>query len=315
MNIHPILLDLSKNLVNSPDRYEAHNNIKPLLQSLCLDQDFIHEALTIYLNNPKSLHQVRNNTIPLLSSGDLFFGINIFCPIRDGGTDITSDNIHHHGWRLLSSGVISGDGYETISFVNNSHCNLTGKRVNLEVDEVFRHTKGDIRFIDSNTAHVVFHNTSISATLAIWSADHIISTQSIKRKLEGFPLLRKSITKTIHGLGLNEFLGLNSLKGLYFHPEGGKIIETKNYSRPFDGEHNEILQCWFKFFQQISFNNPDFWLKRKRYAPFEAIELIDKLINNEPIKDIGIWGNPRRRFSKTQILQAIDNSVPGNTSF
>jgi len=315
MNIHPILQDLSKNLINNSNRYEAHNNIKPLLQRLCLDQDFLHEALTIYLTDPKSLQNVRNNTIPLLSSGDLFFGINIFCPIRDGGIDISSDNIHHHGWRLLSTGVISGDGYETINFVKNSHCNLTGKQVNLEVDEIFRHTKGDIRFIDSNTAHVVFHNMSTSATLAIWSADHIISTQSIKRKLETFPLLRKSITKTIHGFGLNEFFGLNSLKGLYYHPEGGKIIETKNYSKPYDGELKEILQCWFKFFQQINFNNPEFWKERKKYAPIEAFELIEKLINNEPIKDIGIWGNPRRRFSKTQILQAIDNSAPGDNPY
>jgi hypothetical protein len=315
MNTHPILLDLSKNLINNPDRYEAHENIKPILQNLCLDRDFLHEALTGYLNDPKSLKNAKNNTIPLLSSGDLFFGINLFCPIRDGGLNITSDNIHHHGWRLLSTGVISGEGYETINFVKNSHLNREGGYVNLEIDEIFRHTKGDIRFIDSNTAHVVFHNTSTSATLAIWSADHIITTQSIKRRLEAFPLLRKSITKTIHTFGLNELLGLNALKGLYYHPKGGKIVETKNYSKPYDGNLQEILRCWFKFFQQIEFNNPEFWLQRKKYAPIEAIELIEKLINNEPIKDIGIWGNLRRRFSKTQILQAIDNSVSGDNSY
>jgi hypothetical protein len=222
-------LDLSKNLINNPDRYEAHENIKPILQNLCLDRDFLHEALTGYLSNPKSLKNAKNNTIPLLSSGDFFFGINLFCPIRDGGLNITSDNIHHHGWRLLSTGVISGEGYETINFVKNSHLNREEGYVNLEIDEIFRHTKGDIRFIDSNTAHVVFHNTSTSATLARWSADQIIKTQSIKRRLEAFPLLRKSITKTIHAFGLNELLGLNPIETLYFHPEGGKIIQSKNY--------------------------------------------------------------------------------------
>jgi len=308
MNTHPILLDLSKNIAKNPDRYEAHENIKPLFKNLCSDRDFLHEALTAHLCDPKVLHNATINTIKLLSSGDLFFGINLFCPIRDGAIDITSDNIHHHGWRLLTTGVISGDGYETINFLKNSHLSNNRNQVNLKVDEIYRHTQGDIRFIDSNTAHVVFHNTSTSATLAIWSADHIISTQSIKRRLEAFPLIRKSITQTIHKFRLNKLLGLNDLKGLYFHPEGGKIVETRDYSKTYDGNLQEILRCWFIFFQQIEFTDSKFWIERKKYAPIEALELIDKLISGEPISDIGIWGDLRRRFSKKQILQAIDNT-------
>ena len=50
----------------------------------------------------------------------------------------------------------------------------------------------------------------------------------------------------------------------------------------------------------------------KQSAPFEAKPLIDKLINGVAINDIGIWGDQRRRFSKAQILQAIDNSTSGN---
>jgi hypothetical protein len=312
MNVHPALLDLSKNLIKNPDRYEAHKSLKPVLKKICKDKEFIHEFLKFYLSNPNSLSNIRNNTIPLYSSGDIFFGINIFCPLRDGAIDITSDNIHHHGWRLLSTGVISGEGYESINFVKNSHKNKYEGKVNIEIEEIFRHTQGDIRFIDSNTAHVVFHNSSTSATLAFWSADHIISTQSIKRKLEAYPKLRKSITKTIHSIGLNNLLGLNSVKGLYFHPENGKIVETQNYSKPFDGNNQEILNCWFKFFQQIDFNDPDFWIHIKKSAPIESLHLIDKLIIGEQIEDIGIWGNLRRRFSKTQIIQAVDNSHPAS---
>lgn len=42
------------------------------------------------------------------------------------------------------------------------------------------------------------------------------------------------------------------------------------------------------------------------------MDLIEKLINNDTIKDIGIWGNLRRRFSKTQVLQTVNNSVLGD---
>ena len=36
-------------------------------------------------------------------------------------------------------------------------------------------------------------------------------------------------------------------------------------------------------------------------------ELCDKLINDEFISDLGIKGNIRRRFTKNQILEAINN--------
>jgi len=313
MNLHPILSDISKELIKNPDKYEAHEKIKPVIQNLCNDMDFLHEALKICLSKPKSLENVRNNTITFLSSGDLIFAVNIFCPLRDGGIDITSDNIHHHGWRLLSTGLISGEGYSTINFVKNTHLIRENNDIKLEVEEIYTHKKDEVRFIDSNSAHVVFHPQKTCATLAIWSADQKITSQVIKRKLAEFPLIRKSITKTIHALRLNDLFRLNSLKGLYYHPEAGRIVETKNYSKPYDGSYEEILNCWFTFFQQIKFNDSEFWEKRKKTAPKQAVNLIDKLISGEPIKDVGIWGNLRRRFSKTQILQAIDNSILAET--
>ena len=306
---HPALLDLSGLLIKNQDRYEAHDRAKPMIKQLCHDRGFLHEVLREYLNNPNVLKTANQLMIPLVNSGDIIISINFFCPIRDGAKHITHDNIHHHGWRLLTTSVISGHGYDTINFVRNSHEDITGKSVNLKVKEIYKHVSGEPRFIDSHQAHVVFHNESLCSTLAVWSADRIISTQSIKRKLERFPTARKAAVKIIHKIGLNNVLKLNSIDGTYFHPEGGKIIQTKNYNKPFDGNREEILGCWFKFFEQIEFNDPDYWEKLKIHAPREAIPLINKLTSNEPLPDNGIWGSPRRRFSKTQILQAIDYSA------
>ena len=311
---HPTLINLSQSIINNKNRYEAHEKIKKELASLCLDREFIYEALRGFLSDHKNLHNANYLTIPLLNSGDIIIQINLFCPIRDRSENITHDNIHHHGWRLLTTGVISGDGYETINFKRKSHEVRSGLTVKLEIDEIYRHSKNDIRFIDSFTPHVVFHNDSLSATLAIWSADQIIPSQNIKRIFHRFPQFQRLGASVLHRLNLNNFFGLNQLKGLYYHPEGGKIIETQNYSKPFDGNRVEILNCWFKFFEQINFTDADFWLRIKKSAPFEAKPLIDKLINGIAIDDIGIWGDQRRRFSKTQILQAIDNSASKNIS-
>ena len=309
---HPALVDLSRKLIENPDRYEAHETIKPTVKQLCLDRDFLHAALKAYLVDPKVLWDADYLSIPLLHSGDVIVQINLFCPIRDGGKDITHDNIHHHGWRLLTSGVMSGDGYEAIDFVHGSHNHREGDKVKLEVEEIYRHVAGEIRFIDSNKAHVVFHNQSLSSTLAVWSADRVITSQGIKRHLTKLPTLRKWAVKAIHTIGLNDALGLNPLIGLYYHPKDGRIVETKNYNKPFDGDREEILCCWFKFFQQIKFDDADFWQSLKKEAPPEAYPLIEMLITGEPIPDIGIWGDLHRRFSKTQILQSLDHSFPGD---
>ena len=302
---HPALIDLSNLLIKNKDRYEAHDKARPIIKQLCQDRDFLHEALRGYLKDPSLLQNANQLMIPLINSGDIIISINFFCPIKGGVENITHDNIHHHGWRLLTTGVMSGKGYESINFIRASHNNRVGKIVKLKIKEVFRHVRGDPRFLDSNQAHVVFHNKSLCSTLAVWSADRIIATQSVKRRLEKFPNIRKFAVKAIHSIGLNETLKLNPINGTYFQPEDGKIIQTKNYNKPVDGNREEILGCWFKFFQQVNFADADYWCKLKKQAPLEAVPLINKLISNETIPDDGILGNPRRYFSKTQILQAV----------
>ena len=71
--------------------------------------------------------------------------------------------------------------------------------------------------------------------------------QSIKRFLTPFPKLRKVCVDIIHKLGLGKFLGLNFGQGLYFHPQGGKIVETLNYSKPFDGDYKKVYNVILNF--------------------------------------------------------------------
>ena len=313
LSIHPALSQLSEKLIKNSDRHEAHKEVEPLIESLCNDKNFLHETLKGFLMGGDVMWRADSLSIPLLQSGDVLVQINIFCPIRDGAKLICHDNIHHHGWRLLSTGVVSGEGYEAINFVHNTHKKREGSNVKLEIDEIIQHRPGEVRFLDSNTAHVVFHTKSLTATLAVWSADRIILSQGIKRYVEKIPSLKKWVVKSIHALRLNNILGLNPLKGLYYHPENGKIVETQNYSKPFDGNREEILGCWFKFFQSIEFDDKVFWKEISKNAPPEAIPLIEMLTTGVTIPDKGIWGNLRRRFSKTQILQALDNTTPADT--
>ena len=101
---------------------------------MCSDKNFIHEAIKncITENN----FYLMKNFFYLLIEGDVIIAIKLFPPIYDKEKNITHDNIHHHGWRLLTTGVISGDGYETINFVKNSHLNRDGEAVKLNQKHV-----------------------------------------------------------------------------------------------------------------------------------------------------------------------------------
>ena len=302
-----ILKEIANTIHNSKDRYAAHEKIKNHFEELCYDMKFIHEALKDCIIDPKFLNNADNLFFYLLVEGDVMIVINLFPPIYDKEKNITHDNIHHHGWRLLTTGAISGNGYETINFIKKSHEKVENNEVKLEIESMYRHTLGGSKFIDSNQAHVVFHPETTTATLALWSANKQLTNQKIKKMLKNFPNIKKLLTTMAHKLQINQILGLNQIKGVYFHPENGKIVETKNYTKPFDGPVEEILPCMFKFFQQIKLNDSSFFLKIKEFLNPKYKDLCDKLIANEPIPDLGIKGNIRRRFSKDQILKAINN--------
>ena len=303
-----ILKELANTFHNNKDKYLAHKIIQKKLKDLCCDMNFIHNAIKECISNPKFFYNANNLYFYLLVEGDVIIAINLFPPIYDKAENITHDNIHHHGWRLLTTGVISGNGYETINFVKKSHLNVIGEEVKLKIEKAYRHTIGSLQFIDSEQAHVVFHPQSTTATLALWSAKKNLTNQKIKRILKNYPAFGKFTSNLVHKTGLSKFLGLNQKERVQFVPKNGKIIFNPNPAKEIDGPNQEIIQCMFKFFEQIKLNDSLFFNKIKNFAQKETHTLFDKLISGEPIADLGIKGDIRRRFSKKEILEALKNN-------
>lgn len=303
-----ILKNIAKEFHNNDDKYKIHNKLNNYLLKLSSDRKFLINSLKNCISRKNFfLNDAQNLFFYLLVEGDVIVAINLFPPIKNKEIDITHDNIHHHGWRLLSTSLILGEGYETINFKRKSHEKIQNNEVKLKIEESFKHVSGDVKFIDSEQAHVVFQPQSTSATLAVWSSDRSLRNQKFKKLFSNFPFVNKFISNTIHQLNLNNFFGLNKKDGVYFHPENGKIIVTQNYSKPIDGERKEITHCMFKFFQDIEFKDVDFFCTLKNSIPIESREVCEKLISDENIEDLGIIGDPRRRFTKKEILKAIDD--------
>ena len=137
-----ILKELSEFVINSENRYEAHEKIKHKFEDLCKNKEFIFDALKVCISNKNFWKNPNNLVFPLFLSGDIIISINLFVPIRDSEENITQDNIHHHGWRLLTTGVISGNGYETITFQKLSHLKRNKDHICLKVKEDYKHVPG-----------------------------------------------------------------------------------------------------------------------------------------------------------------------------
>jgi hypothetical protein len=305
MEQHPAIRAIVAAFQNTQDRYEAHRKLQPLIQELCDDRGFLFDGVRHYFSRPGALVRARRLSLPLFESGDISVALNLFAPFRDGAVDTAADNIHHHGWRVLTTGVICGQ-YHFVEFRRRSHESRIGDTVNLQIDKVSNHVRGSPRTIPSHTPHVVFRPTTLCCTLAVWSADRLLLSQAVKKHTASFPLLRRAAVRTAHFARLGGILGLNPIRSVYFRPERGRIVEARNYTTPEDGEPEDVLGCIFHLMQLLEFNDVAYLKKLASDSPPAAAALIKRMLAGEQIRDIGVMGDPRQRFSKTQILQALN---------
>ena len=96
-----ILKEIAKTFHINSDKYLAHTKIMAHFEELCNDTKFIHEAIKDCISKPNFFKSADNLFFHLLVEVVVIISINLFTPIYDKAKDITQDNIHHHGWRLL----------------------------------------------------------------------------------------------------------------------------------------------------------------------------------------------------------------------
>ncbi len=307
MNSKSILEEISKNFHTNRDKYSVHQKIKKHIEELCRDKNFIHDLIRDCISKQKFFNNSTNLFFYLLIEGDVIIAINLFPPIYDKAKDITVDNIHHHGWRLLTTGVIVGNGYQSINFKKKSHEDIDGNEIKIKIDKIFKHTDDYAQFVDSEQAHVVFHPETTTATLAIWSADRDLVNQKFKNAIKDYPKTIKFASNVIHKAGLNKIFGLNKKNKVHYIPKNNKIIFDPNQPKLNDGNKIEITNCILKFLQKINFNDPYFLNILKKTIPLDCLPTYNKLITSEVIPDIGIIGDSKRRFSKKEILESVKN--------
>jgi hypothetical protein len=59
--------------------------------------------------------------------------------------------------------------------------------------------------------------------------------------------------------------------------------------------------------QRLDFNDVAFLTQLAGDCPPRTTALIKRILAGEQLREIGVVGDPRQRFSKTQILEALNN--------
>lgn len=189
-------------------------------------------------------------------------------------------------------------------FERRTHQHRVGEAVAIRMLEPYRHIDGGVRFVDSHTCHVVFRPQTLSATLAVWSADELRPITAVKRVLSHSPEIHQFAAKAARALHLNETLGLNPVNGVYFKPADGEIVCVP-HDGEFDISRDELVACTLCFLRIIEFNDSSALERAKEALPPGAAALIDEFNVGGLSSDVGVGGHPLRRFTRADVLQAV----------
>jgi hypothetical protein len=123
----------------------------------------------------------------------------------------------------------------------------------------------------------------------LWSADRALFSQTVKRRMAAFPHVRHAAVRTAHSMRLGGILGLNAVRGLYFRPEGGRIVEAKGYRTPNDGEPHEVLACILRVMQLLRFDGEAFLQGLSEDSPPKVSALIDAMVAGKDVLEATVW--------------------------
>lgn len=294
-------------------RYLAHQKAQEVLKKMSSDTQIIGEIIKKNISNPEFLKKKRHYpTMAMLIFEDTSFSfyLNIFPPLPDRRTDISSQSIHHHGKLILSTVSAFGPGYNSILFKKGFKIDYESCTTEMEIESDYQNQLNEVSFVDESQPHIVFFPSDFSGTYALWS-DFENSTKDLAKNIGIVKKFKKPIVKTINMLGLAKIFGLNKVEYFDFYIENDKVKAMKERERYMAEAGNEnFLQNIFCFIQKTEFNDKSFLqeLSEKIETPKPAKKYIQMLLQQEKITDVFFEGHlnvSKVNILKNDILKAV----------
>ena len=295
------------------DRYEAHKKAAPILKQMGADKEVLFDIFRKNLSNDEFINRVRHYptlAFEIHQDKNVAINGNCFMPLPDRSGELSFQSIHHHGKLLLTTVAAFGPGYESILFKKGFTIDKENQTASMSIEKNYQFVNGNLEFIDADQPHIVFFPSDASITYAMWAYSR---QNSFVKALKDNVVIKKfkgSIRKVLNNLGLLKSIGINAIENLDFYPEKGQIRVLKNRLGFKEGTNENFLTNVFYVLQKAGFKDHDFLIELKKKHPSKAYlqKLIDKLLDDEPIKDEFYDFHKNVKFvnlSKSEILAAV----------
>ena len=297
------------------DKYAAHAKARSVLQDMAASSVALTTMLDRHLVRSGSLNVKHYPVVSLEVETNADFGVvaNCWIPLPDGGTDMSTKAIHHHGQMLLTTVTAFGPGYEHWMFTPPEPVEPESELYTMRLVERASHPIAHAAFVDANVGHVPFFPASLSITLALWSSRRATTWRDNIKRVPSLHKHSMALRKIAASAGLTGLLDLKIARYFDFFPvaEGFRgMKEREEFGR---GPNTDYLRSLFHILQRTGNEG---LAPRVRAAlnagVVENRELLETLLTDldrgVPIQgrlSAGHYGVPFANFSAKAVEQAL----------
>ena len=235
----------------TPDKHEANERSRAVLEEMSGDAAFFTEALERHLRAPGSLNAKHYPVVGINVELNPYYGLvaNCWIPLLGRESHISTKAIHHHGDMLLSTVNAHGPGYEHWTFTRPELVDEESELYEMRLIERAPHAPHSVAFVDAYVAHCPFYPAETSVTYALWSSRFPVTW---KDRVKRLPVVQKNsaaLKKVAVRAGLARQLELKVVEYFDFYPtpEGFRgIRERTEFER---GPNEDYLHSLFHVMQ------------------------------------------------------------------
>lgn len=235
-----------------PDKRDAHERCRPVLQEISADPTFLTQALRKHLRRPGSLGALNYPVVSLDLELNAHFGLVVNCwiPLPGRETDISTKAIHHHGTLLLTTTTLFGPGYEHWLFTRPVARDPERGLFDMRVTERGVHAHHHVAFVDSWIPHLPVYPGDLTITLALWTDSHRTTWRDAVKRHPFVQRHKMTLRSLARRVGLTRALDLNIIDSFDFFPVevGFQVMKTREeFPR---GPNEDYLHSLFHVIQR-----------------------------------------------------------------
>jgi len=215
--------ELGKLFGRDSNKYSIHRSAKPLLEQFSRDEKILPAILEHHIRNGDLFRTRHYPVVSVRIASNAHFDLvaNCWIPLPDGGTNLSTKAIHHHGALLLSTANIYGPGYEHWVFSSPKQIEPHNNLFRMQLRDRELHGLHEIAFVDTYEPHCPFYPPSLTITLALWSNSHPTSWKDFIKRV---PLLKQNerrLKRLAQRTGFTKHLDLKVVEFFDFFPVKG----------------------------------------------------------------------------------------------